>query len=406
MNDLIPGPRAAAPPALAQGRACRALLVQLHPLHSATCFQLWPFLHTPMEYSHHQLIMRKFCCLTTPHKCSYMPLGVSSSISRLHPLKAVFAEACQSSGVHFESGSHPSSHCNEARGEVGGVSCHDSEPVVACSMEELKEIQRRQRIGLANKGKVPWNKGRKHSAETCARIKERTLEALRDPKVRKKMSESPRMHSEQSKRKIGSSLKKLWAERLKRKRSKETFYSSWAESIAEAARMGGIDEEQFDWDSYDRMKVEIAFQRLQWDEEKAKKKEMNKIQAERKVRKRVQNMAQVAQKKVEHKQNAKQRAKKREIMSCKTRKKKEGLAASRELNITDKLAKILEKKSIDGPSSAGAMIYLQSALEKFDIESIKAEQKRNTVSLADQIQAAKSRRMQIVSSGSTMSPRV
>lgn len=127
---------------------------------------------------------------------------------------------------------------------------------------------------------------------------------------------------------------------MKRKRSKETFYSSWAESIAEAARMGGIDEEQFDWDSYDRMKVEIAFQRLQWDEEKAKKKEMNKIQAERKVRKRVQNMAQVAQKKVEHKQNAKQRAKKREIMSCKTRKKKEGLAASRELNITDKLAKV------------------------------------------------------------------
>lgn len=46
-----------------------------------------------------------------------------------------------------------------------------------------KEIQRRKKIGLANKGKTPWNKGRKHSEETRERIKQRTIEALRDPKV-------------------------------------------------------------------------------------------------------------------------------------------------------------------------------------------------------------------------------
>lgn len=30
--------------------------------------------------------------------------------------------------------------------------------------EDYKEEQRRRKIGLANKGRVPWNKGRKHSA--------------------------------------------------------------------------------------------------------------------------------------------------------------------------------------------------------------------------------------------------
>ena len=30
--------------------------------------------------------------------------------------------------------------------------------------EHCKESQRRRKIGLANKGRVPWNKGRKHSA--------------------------------------------------------------------------------------------------------------------------------------------------------------------------------------------------------------------------------------------------
>ncbi|GLI58771.1 hypothetical protein VaNZ11_000524, partial [Volvox africanus] len=54
--------------------------------------------------------------------------------------------------------------------------------------EELdeKERLRRQRISLANSGKVAWNKGRKHSPETIAKIRERTKQAmLRDEVVEK-----------------------------------------------------------------------------------------------------------------------------------------------------------------------------------------------------------------------------
>ena len=38
-------------------------------------------------------------------------------------------------------------------------------PNFAINLENIsdKEVQRRQKIGLANKGRIPWNKGRKHS---------------------------------------------------------------------------------------------------------------------------------------------------------------------------------------------------------------------------------------------------
>lgn len=67
----------------------------------------------------------------------------------------------------------------ETRSEEIHFSCFDE-----FGFEDDPELVRRRKIGMANKGKVPWNKGRKHSAETRERIRERTKEALRDPKVK------------------------------------------------------------------------------------------------------------------------------------------------------------------------------------------------------------------------------
>lgn len=63
------------------------------------------------------------------------------------------------------------------------LDCH-SNSIENFGCEDNKESTRRRKIGVANKGRVPWNKGRKHSAETRERIRERTKEALRDPKVK------------------------------------------------------------------------------------------------------------------------------------------------------------------------------------------------------------------------------
>lgn len=73
---------------------------------------------------------------------------------------------------------------NEGRDDARGLSCHRPEPAVACTMEGIKESERRRKIGLANKGRVPWNKGKRHSPDTVARIRERTRQAMRDPKVK------------------------------------------------------------------------------------------------------------------------------------------------------------------------------------------------------------------------------
>lgn len=145
----------------------RAFFLQPPSLRNTTCVFLWRFLHTAMESSNHQATTRKFCCLKLPLKSSSNPLVVSSSISRLCPLGAVYAEACESSDVLSELNNHLIPHQTEARGEVVGVTCRVSDPAVTCTMKEVKEFQRRHKIGLANRGKIPWNKGRKHSPGKC-----------------------------------------------------------------------------------------------------------------------------------------------------------------------------------------------------------------------------------------------
>lgn len=51
------------------------------------------------------------------------------------------------------------------------------------SDKDKNEMERRMKIGLANRGRVPWNKGKKHTAGTRELISQRTKEALKDPKV-------------------------------------------------------------------------------------------------------------------------------------------------------------------------------------------------------------------------------
>ncbi|KAK3134722.1 hypothetical protein QOZ80_5BG0409890 [Eleusine coracana subsp. coracana] len=130
-----------------------------------------------------------------------------------------------------------------------------------------KEIERRRKIGAANKGKVPWTKGRKWSEEHKKLIRQRTAEALRNPKVRKKMLGHRQLHRQESKEKISTALRKIWESRIVSVKSKQKVLQLWSNSIAEAAKEGDHSQDKLDWDSYDRIKLKMISMFL-WNKER------------------------------------------------------------------------------------------------------------------------------------------
>lgn len=130
-----------------------------------------------------------------------------------------------------------------------------------------KEIERRRKIGAANKGKTPWTKGRKLTKEHRQLIKQRTIEALRDPKVKKKMLGHRQLHRQSSKDKISAALRKIWERRMVSVRSRQMILRAWLDCIAEAAKEGHHGQDKLDWDSYDKIKSEMISVFL-WNKEK------------------------------------------------------------------------------------------------------------------------------------------
>ncbi|WZZ07622.1 hypothetical protein YC2023_093543 [Brassica napus] len=240
---------------------------------------------------------------------------------------------------------------------------------------EVREEERRRKIGLANKGKVPWNKGIKHSQDTRRRIKQRTIEALRNPKAKFVSC------SDETKEKIRASMKQIWAERLRSKRLKEKLTSLWSKSIAEAARRGGSGEVELDWDSYNKAKLEIS------SEEKARTKEQNKVRAEEaKTEKKVRRVVE--------RQKERQERDQRGGKTRKPQQNKESATTPSRSKLKKRLTKIHKKKTSLGKIAVGKdrVVSVAAKLEKLDLELIMKERRRGDISLSDQIQAAKNQR--------------
>lgn len=196
------------------------------------------------------------------------------------------------------------------------------------------------------------------------------------------MSECPRSLSNQTKIKIRTSLRKLWGKRLKWKRSKEKFFQSWAESIANAAKVGGSDQEELEWDSYDKIKREIAREQLQLAAEKAKAKEMARILAERAAQRKTEKMQRLTERRKERAEKQKVEGKTKRPRR-RSKQEKEELAVAEELKLKAKLVKIQKKKS----TLSHVCTENCRAWERLDVAFIKRPQVQKTVSLADQIRS-------------------
>lgn len=139
---------------------------------------------------------------------------------------------------------------------------------------------------------------------------------------------------------IKASLTKLWGERLKWKRSREKFIQSWAESIALAAKIGGSDQQELEWDSYDKLKKEIAFQQINRKAEIAKAKEMARIRAERAAQVKAEKMARLAQKRREREEKAKVRGELAKKRNKRSKEDIEKLAEFQEEKLKERLMKV------------------------------------------------------------------
>ncbi|OAP14307.1 hypothetical protein AXX17_AT1G47560 [Arabidopsis thaliana] len=263
------------------------------------------------------------------------------------------------------------------------------------SDRKIKEEERRRKIGLANRGKVPWNKGRKHSEDTRRRIKQRTIEALTNPKVKSSSEEDVRSSTttqvdfNETKEKIRASVKQVWAERSRSKRLKEKFMSSWSENIAEAARKGGSGEAELDWDSYERIKQDFSSEQLQLAEEKARAKEQTKMIAKEAAKARTEKMRRAAEKKKEREEKDRREGKIR-----KPKQERENPTIASRSKLKKRLTKIHKKKTSLGKIAIGTdrVVSVAAKLEKLDLDLIRKERTRGDISLADQIQAAKNQR--------------
>jgi len=128
---------------------------------------------------------------------------------------------------------------------------------------------------------------------------------------------------------------------LKWRRLRERFFLSWSKSIARAAKEGGIDQQELDWDGYDKIEEEITLKQLQGAIEKAKAEERAKRTVEREAKEREEKMARVAQKreKREEKVKAREEAKRKAHRESK-RKTEESSSVARKLTLKRRLTKV------------------------------------------------------------------
>ncbi|KAF8011257.1 hypothetical protein BT93_J1765 [Corymbia citriodora subsp. variegata] len=155
-----------------------------------------------------------------------------------------------------------------------------------------REKLRRMRISKANKGNTPWNKGRKHSAETLQLIRERTRLAMQNPKVKMKLINLGHAQSEKTRLKIGVGVRMGWQRRRERLMVQETCCHQWQNLIAEASRKGYVGEEELQWHSYDILDEQLE---REWLESIEQRKTMSRPKGSKRAPKSPEQRRKIAE---------------------------------------------------------------------------------------------------------------
>jgi hypothetical protein len=90
---------------------------------------------------------------------------------------------------------------------------------------------------------------------------------------------------QESKERISAALRKAWESRIVSIKSRQKVLQIWSNSIAEAAKEGDHSQDKLDWDSYDRIKLEMISMFV-WNKEREQiirklKKKVTEIVAEK-----------------------------------------------------------------------------------------------------------------------------
>ncbi|KAJ7524426.1 hypothetical protein O6H91_17G004400 [Diphasiastrum complanatum] len=145
--------------------------------------------------------------------------------------------------------------------EGASPACPEDDLESSDSIITNKEKLRRERISRKNNGKVPWNKGKKHSPETIELIRQRTSQAMLQPAVREKLiRNASKPMGEAIKENIKRSLLNLYAARRKIKFYQLACLQDWKNQISEAARVGGAAEEELQWNSYSGLSIRLRLE--------------------------------------------------------------------------------------------------------------------------------------------------
>ncbi|XP_007024787.2 PREDICTED: uncharacterized protein LOC18596322 [Theobroma cacao] len=154
-----------------------------------------------------------------------------------------------------------------------------------------REKLRRMRISKANKGNTPWNKGRKHSAETLQRIREGTRLAMQNPKVKMKLVNLGHAQSKETREKIGIGVQMGWERRREKLMVQENCHFEWMNLIAEASRKGYLGEEELQWDSYKILAAQLT---KDWLESVEERKTMPRTKGSKRAPKSLEQRRKIA----------------------------------------------------------------------------------------------------------------